>query len=167
MNKQGWTYKKLGEVSSFSRGLTYSKSDVVVESSNKVLRSNNIDLATHSLNFDDIVYLKDEFEIPVDKILQPNDIFICMSNGSTQHLGKVAFVEKKLDYAFGGFMGAIHPDTNEIYPKYAYYYCLSPEYRRSLSTVLNGINIKKGSLSLSPISGTRYITAFPCSRIFS
>ena len=154
MNKQDWTYKKLGEVATFSRGLTYSKSDVVVESSNKVLRSNNIDLATHSLNFDDIVCLKDKFEIPVDKILQPNDIFICMSNGSTQHLGKVAFVEKKIDYAFGGFMGAIHPDTNEIYPKYAYYYCLSSEYRRSLSTVLNGINInniKWSDLSKFPI----------------
>ena len=152
--KEGWEIKKLGDVSSFSRGLTYSKSDVVVESSNKVLRSNNIDLATHSLNFDDIVCLKDEFEIPVDKILQPNDIFICMSNGSTQHLGKVAFVEKKIDYAFGGFMGAIHPDTNEIYPKYAYYYCLSSEYRRSLSTVLNGINInniKWSDLSKFPI----------------
>ena len=46
MNKQDWTYKKLGEVATFSRCLTYSKTDVVVESSNKVLRSNNIDLAT-------------------------------------------------------------------------------------------------------------------------
>ena len=155
MNKQHWKYKKLGEVSSFSRGLTYSKSDVVVESSNKVLRSNNIDLSTHSLNFDDVVCLNDEFEIPFDKMLQPNDIFICMSNGSTQHLGKVAFIEKKIDYAFGGFMGAIHPNLNEIYPKYAYYYCLSSEYRRSLASVLNGINInniKWSDLSKFPIA---------------
>ena len=154
MNKHNWTYKKLGEVASFSRGLTYSKSDVATESSKKVLRSNNIDLATHSLNFDDVVCLKEEFKIPVDKMLQPNDIFICMSNGSTQHLGKVAFIEKKIDYAFGGFMGAIHPNINAVFPKFAYYYCLSSEYRRSLATVLNGINInniKWSDLSRFPI----------------
>ena len=139
--REGWTYKKLGEVASFSRGLTYSKSDVSTESSKMVLRSNNIDLATHSLVFDDIAYLKEEFEIPTDKMLHKNDIFICMSNGSTKHLGKVAFVEKELDYAFGGFMGAIHPKTNEVYPKYAFYSCLSSSYDSFLSSILNGINI--------------------------
>ena len=139
--REGWTYKKLGEVASFSRGLTYSKTDVSTESSKMVLRSNNIDLATHSLVFDDIAYLKEEFEIPTDKMLHKNDIFICMSNGSTKHLGKVAFVEKELDYAFGGFMGAIHPKTNEVYPKYAFYSCLSSSYDSFLSSILNGINI--------------------------
>ena len=152
--KEGWTYKKLGEVASFSRGLTYSKGDVAIDSSKKVLRSNNIDLATHSLNFDDVACLKEEFVIPVEKMLQQNDIFICMSNGSTQHLGKVAFIDKKLDYAFGGFMGAVHPKVNDIFPKYAFYFCLSSEYRRLLASVLNGINInnlKWSDLSKFPI----------------
>ena len=152
--REGWTYKKLGEVSSFTRGLTYSKNDVAVESSNKVLRSNNIDLATHSLNFDDVACLKEEFVIPSEKKLRQNDIFICMSNGSTQHLGKVAFVEKNLDYAFGGFMGAIHPQPSVVYPKFVFYYCMSAEYRRTLASVLNGINInnlKWSDLSKFPI----------------
>ena len=167
MSKHGWTYKKLGEVATFSRGLTYSKSDVVIESSNKVLRSNNIDLATHSLNFDDVVCLKEEFEIPFDKMLQPNDIFICMSNGSTQHLGKVAFIEKKIDYAFGGFMGAIHPNSDVIFPKFEFYYCLSSEYRRSLASVLNGININnikwsdlsKFAIPVPPLAEQEWIVA--------
>jgi type I restriction enzyme S subunit len=152
--REGWKYSKLGEVSFFSRGLTFSKDDVAVESSKKVLRSNNIDLATHSLNFDDVACLKEEFVIPSDKKLHQNDIFICMSNGSTQHLGKVAFIEKDLDYAFGGFMGAIHPQPSAIYPKFAFYYCMSSEYRRSLASVLNGINInnlKWSDLSKFPI----------------
>ena len=152
--REGWTYKKLGEVSSFSRGLTFSKNDVAVESSKKVLRSNNIDLATHSLILDDIACLKEDFRIPSEKKLHQNDIFICMSNGSTQHLGKVAFIEKDLDYAFGGFMGAIHPQASAIYPKFAFYYCLSSEYRSSLASVLNGINInnlKWSDLSKFPI----------------
>ena len=152
--REGCTYKKLGEVASFSRGLTYSKGDVAVDSSKKVLRSNNINLATHSLNFDDVACLKEEFVIPVEKMLQQNDIFVCMSNGSTQHLGKVAFIDKKMNYAFGGFMGAIHPKVNDIFPKYAFYFCLSSEYRRLLASVLNGINInnlKWSDLSKFPI----------------
>ena len=152
--REEWTYKKFGDVASFSRGLTYSKSDVAEESYNKVLRSNNIDLDTHLLNFDDVVCLKEDFMIPADKKFKKNDIFICMSNGSTKHLGKVAFIEKEIDYAFGGFMGAIHPKVEEVYPKFTFYYCLSSEYRRSLASVLNGINInniKWSDLSKFPI----------------
>ena len=121
MLKQNWTYKKLGEVASFSRGLTFAKSDVADASSKKVLRSNNIDLVSHSLNFDDVACLKEDFIIPDEKKLHKGDVFICMSNGSTQHLGKVAFIEVDMDYAFGGFMGAIHPDVKLVYPKYAFY----------------------------------------------
>lgn len=139
--REGWEYKKLGEVASFSRGLTFSKNDVATNTSKKVLRSNNIDLATHSLNFDDVACLKEDFDIPTDKMLHKNDIFICMSNGSTQHLGKVAFIESELDYAFGGFMGAIHPNANEVYPKFLFLSCLSSEYRSFLASILNGINI--------------------------
>ncbi|MBR3492076.1 MAG: restriction endonuclease subunit S [Bacteroidales bacterium] len=139
--KENWTYKKLGEVASFSRGLTFAKSDVADVSSKKVLRSNNIDLVSHSLNFDDVACLKEGFIIPEEKKLHKGDIFICMSNGSTQHLGKVAFIDDDMDYAFGGFMGAIHPDVKLVYPKFAFYSCLSTEYRRFLASILNGVNI--------------------------
>lgn len=135
------TYKKFGDVASFSRGLTFAKGDVAIGSSKKVLRSNNIDLQTHTLNFDDVACLKEEFIIPNEKKLHKGDIFICMSNGSTQHLGKVAFIDKDMDYAFGGFMGVIHPDNTTVYPKYAFYACLSSEYRRFLASIFNGINI--------------------------
>ena len=68
MDRSKWTYKKLGEVTSFSRGLTYSKSDVSTESSKRVLRSNNIDLTTHSLILDDVTCLNEDFEIPIEKM---------------------------------------------------------------------------------------------------
>ena len=136
-----WIYKKIGEVATFSRGLTFSKADVASVSSKKVLRSNNIDLVSHSLNFDDVACLKEDFIIPDEKKLHKGDVFICMSNGSTQHLGKVAFIEDDIDYAFGGFMGAIHPDVKLVYPKFAFYSCLSTEYRRFLASILNGVNI--------------------------
>lgn len=86
--KEGWEYKKLGEVVDFCRGLTYGKQDEAISSDFCVLRSNNIDMKSMSLNFDEIKYLSPDFVIPEDKKLKGNSIFICMSNGSKQHVGK-------------------------------------------------------------------------------
>ena len=134
-------HKRFGDIATFSRGLTFAKGDVAEDSSKRVLRSNNIDLQSHSLIFDEIAYLKEDFVIPNEKKLHKGDLFICMSNGSTQHLGKVAYVEEDMDYAFGGFMGAIHPNKDIAFTKYAYYACLSFEYRRFLASIFNGVNI--------------------------
>lgn len=132
--------KRLGEIASFRRGLTYSKGDEAPSSSKRVLRSNNIDLESSSLDLSEIKYLRDDFIIPEDRRLKANTIFICMSNGSKQHVGKVAFIEKDLDYAFGGFMGLIVPST-EVSAKYVFYACKSSAYRFFLSQVGNGIGI--------------------------
>lgn len=67
MTPQGWQEKTLDEVCSFSRGLTYSKNDEVEFSDNIVLRANNIDLVSNSLNFDELKYITSTFAIPEDK----------------------------------------------------------------------------------------------------
>ena len=139
MDRSKWEYKKLGEVATFERGLTYSKGDEATFSSKGVLRSNNIDLDTHQLVFDEIKYLNPNFVIPESKKLKKDSIFICMSNGSKAHLGKVAFADKDYDYAFGGFMGMIVP--KDIYPRYLFYYFLSHNYRNGLEQVGKGANI--------------------------
>ena len=132
--------KRLGEIASFQRGLTYSKGDEAPLSSKCVLRSNNIDLESSSLDLTEIKYLRDDFIIPKDRKLKANSIFICMSNGSKQHVGKVAFIDKDMDYAFGGFMGLIVP-SSEVSAKYVFYACQSSAYRSFLSQVGNGIGI--------------------------
>lgn len=132
--------KRLGEIASFQRGLTYSKGDEAPLSSKCVLRSNNIDLESSSLDLSEIKYLRDDFIIPKDRKLKANSIFICMSNGSKQHVGKVAFIDKDMDYAFGGFMGLIVP-SSEVSAKYVFYACQSSAYRSFLSQVGNGIGI--------------------------
>lgn len=139
--KENWTYKKLGEVCLFRRGLTYSGKDEVEHSENIVLRSNNVDLATFSLNFDELKYISDDISIPKDKMLKRGALLMCMSNGSKQHLGKVAFIDKDYPYAFGGFMGLLCPIEDEIVPKFLYYYCCSPEYKSFLAHIGNGANI--------------------------
>ena len=147
--KQGWEIKKLGEVATFQRGLTYSKEDEVDSSDNYVLRSNNIDLETMSLVLDELKCIRENFIIDNDKKIHANTILICMSNGSKQHLGKVAYIDKSYGYAFGGFMGLIKPNT-DIFAKYVYYCCLSSSYKHFLSSIGNGANIS--NLKFSDLS---------------
>ncbi len=139
--REGWEYKSIGEISSFNRGLTYSAKDEVPASNNVVLRSNNIDLATNTINFDELKFISDDITIPEDKKLKANTIFMCMSNGSKQHLGKVAFIDKDYPYAFGGFMGLIIPNSTIIKPKYLYFYFCSPLFKHFLLSIGNGANI--------------------------
>lgn len=141
INKEGWEIKKLGEVTDFSRGLTYSGKDEVPTSSNVVLRSNNITLESQSLNLDELKYINDSIVIPTEKKLAKDTIFMCMSNGSMKHIGKVAFIDKDYDYAFGGFMGLMRPKAEVVFPKYLYFYFCSQEFKRVLAKIANGANI--------------------------
>ena len=147
--KEGWTYKTLGEIATFARGLTYSKNDEVDSSNNVVLRSNNIDLIAGKLDFSELKYLKSDFVIPEDKRLRKGSLFICMSNGSKAHLGKVAYVDKDYGYAFGGFMGQITPrnDVNGLYLHYALSSPLYKDYIKSLSEGANINNLKYKDLA--------------------
>lgn len=138
--KDGWNYKKLGEVVTFSRGLTYSKRDEVDVSDNIVLRSNNIDLLSSKLTFTELKYLHDDFEIPQDKRVKKGSIFICMSNGSKIHLGKVAYIDKDYNYAFGGFMGQITPDK-DVDGLYLHHVLMSPSYKKYIKSLSEGANI--------------------------
>ena len=139
--KQGWEVKKLGDVCIFERGLTYAKGDEVTVSSKGVLRSNNVDLSSNTLNFDEIKYLREDFEIPTKKKVKKNCLLMCMSNGSKIHLGKVALVDKDIDFAFGGFMGLLTPNEGIIHPKYLYYVLISPAYKLLIKNLSDGANI--------------------------
>lgn len=139
--KQGWQIKKLGCLCSFERGLTYSKGDEVAISTKGVLRSNNVDLSSNTLIFDEIKYLKDDIDIPVSKKVKRNSILMCMSNGSKAHLGKVAIIEDDLDYAFGGFMGLLVPDEDAVFPRYFYYALITPIYKSFIKSLSDGANI--------------------------
>lgn len=138
--RDGWEIKKLGDIATFQRGLTYAKEDEVEFSNNCVLRSNNIDLETMSILLDELKYIREDFVVGEDKKVKRDSILICMSNGSKQHLGKVAFLDKDYDYAFGGFMGLIKPNSG-LSPKFLYYSCISSSYKHFLASVGNGANI--------------------------
>ena len=138
--KEGWEYKRLKDVATFTRGLTYSKNDEAEISDNIVLRSNNVDLSTGKLNFDELKYLRPEFSIPEEKRVKKGSLLMCMSNGSKIHLGKVALINEDYPYAFGGFMALVTPNE-KLNPQFFHYSLSSPEYKDFIKKLSEGANI--------------------------
>lgn len=135
-----WKEKTLGEICTFARGLTYSKKDEVNASSNIVLRANNIDLEANMLIFNELKYINNNIVVPEDKKIKENTIMICISSGSKSHLGKVAFIDKNYNYAFGGFMGLIIPNK-DLCPKFLYYMLTTPNFKNMIFNLTDGANI--------------------------
>lgn len=138
--KSNWQTKKIGEVCDFQRGLTYSKNDEVVFSSNIVLRATNIDLATNTLDFTELKYINDSLNVSSDKKVRKGSIIICTASGSKSHLGKVALIDDEYDYFFGGFMGQVSP-KEVINSKFLYFILTSNKYRKHLDELSSGLNI--------------------------
>jgi type I restriction enzyme S subunit len=138
--REGWKVQTLGDACSFQRGLTYSKADEVDYSNNAVLRANNIDLANHNLNLDEIRYISDNITVHESKKVKNGSIIICTASGSKTHLGKVAFIDRDYDFAFGGFMGQITPKAH-LNPRYLFYVMTSQEYKSFIDKLSNGVNI--------------------------
>lgn len=138
--KEGWEIKKLGDVCEVQRGLTYSRKDAVDYSNTVVLRATNISLKNSCLDFDELKYLRDDFQIKDIYKLKKGSLLICFSSGSKSHLGKVALVDKQYDCAFGGFIGQINPN-NEILSEYLFYSLISENYKTYMSELTDGVNI--------------------------
>ena len=138
-----WEEKKLGELGTFIRGLSYSRDDVTnkSEKSTLVLRSNNI---TESKMLD---YMNDlQFVIKEPKeeqILCKGDIVICMANGSNRLIGKSARYDGKYKdkITVGAFCGIFRSNC----PMIAYIF-QSPAYSDFLSYNLQGGNGAIGNL---------------------
>jgi len=138
--KKGWEAKRLGDVVSFQRGLTYSKKDEVDFSSNIVLRANNVDLRTNALDFSELKYINDDLTIPKEKKVTKGSLIICTASGSKSHLGKIALIDDDYDYAFGGFMGQLNP-SNNIDSKYLFHLLTSDAYKTFINKLSDGVNI--------------------------
>src|SRR5690606_35321050 len=114
-----WESKRFDEVAEIIRGVTYSKGDQTAVETNKIiLTADNITL-NGSFEIKKKVFLEESFQIPKEKKLVANDVFICFSSGSKEHLGKVAFIDADTNYYAGGFMGIIRAKSN-IVPKYIF-----------------------------------------------
>ena len=145
-----WEIKALGEVCQFQRGLTYKNSDEVEESSNCVLRANNVSLETGKLDLSELKFISDSIEIPTSKKIKKNGFLICMSSGSKSHLGKVALIREDLNFAFGGFMGLMMP-CKELMSAFLHCFLKSEAYSEFIMNLAAGTNIN--NLKWSQLSG--------------
>ncbi|MDR0680888.1 MAG: N-6 DNA methylase [Dysgonamonadaceae bacterium] len=124
------------------RGVTYSKIEqVTIKTKTIILPADNIDLSGN-LVLNKLIYLNDDQKISDEKKLRRGDIFICMSSGSKEHIGKVAYIDSNTDFYAGGFMGIIRVNPIFCISKWLYYYLrFSPEYRNSIKILTQGANI--------------------------
>lgn len=140
------------DIASITRGVNYQKSQqATFRTNNIILPADNITLSGELIVTKEI-YVDDTVPLPDDKRLKMDDIFICMSSGSKEHIGKVAFIDKDTNYYAGGFMGIIRVNPQKCLPKYLYYYLLaSSEYREEIKLLTQGANINNISSTINSI----------------
>ncbi len=137
---KGVEFRKLGDIGEYIRGVTYKKNQEInnLECGIKVLRANNITLSNH-LNFEDIKVINKNVKIRKEQYLKKNDILICAGSGSSEHIGKVAFINTDFDYVFGGFMGVIR--IREVSSCFVYHIFTSNIFKQYLEKSLNTTTI--------------------------
>ncbi len=137
---KGVEFRKLGDIGEYIRGVTYKKNQEInnLECGIKVLRANNITLSNH-LNFEDIKVINKNVKIRKEQYLKKNDILICAGSGSSEHIGKVAFIDTDFDYVFGGFMGVIR--IREVNSRFVYHIFTSNIFKQYLEKSLNTTTI--------------------------
>lgn len=95
-----WEIKELNELGDLINGLTYSPTDVRKDGL-LVLRSSNIQ--NGMIDLKDCVYVRSD--IKGANLSKPNDILVCVRNGSKALIGKNAIISKNVPIAtHGAFM---------------------------------------------------------------
>ncbi|PNQ98843.1 N-6 DNA methylase [Azospirillum argentinense] len=138
----------LGELCELVRGVVFSRDDEVTVGGVGVLRANNIDKDTHQIVLDDVKRVAPKDDFSEQKKLRKGDIFICLSSGSKDHIGKVAYVEEDIDFYFGGFMGAVRCDQSRIEPRFLFRLLADSRFNTFLGEQIAGANINNLSSSL-------------------
>lgn len=135
-------WKKLDEVCTYYRGVTYNKKQEVPlgTGGTKILRANNITLDSNTLNFEDIKEVSSDVKIKEYQWLNPNDILICAGSGSKEHVGKVAFIFEKIGYAYGGFMGKLVVSEG-LQSRFLFHVLSSHLFKKYLEVALNSTTI--------------------------
>lgn len=152
---EGWKVSDLSKYIDVIRGVAYDTDDVVSEYQEgyiPLLKSNN--LQNNRLLLDDIIYVKKD-NVSADQILDNNSIFVTMSSGSTEHVGKTAVIFYDMPYTYGAFCSKI-----VIKPKYRGFislFFLSDYFKKKIRTIVVGTSIK----NINNSHLTNNIMAFP------
>lgn len=141
------------DIATLTRGVNYQKKQqTTYRTSNIILPADNISLSGE-LAIQKEIFVDETVALSDDKKLKKDDIFICMSSGSTEHIGKVAFVDQDTNYYAGGFMGIIRTNSQRCLSKYLYFYLLASEkYREEIKLLTQGANINNISSTINSIT---------------
>lgn len=141
------------DIASLTRGVNYQKSQqTTYRTDNIILPADNITLFGELLVIKEI-FVDETVVLAKDKRLKKDDIFICMSSGSKDHIGKVAYIAQDTNYYAGGFMGIVRTNPQKCIPKYLYYYLLlSSNYREEIKLLTQGANINNISSTINAIA---------------
>ena len=141
---EDWEVKKLGEIGSCIRGVSYNgELDLYAhdtKQSVRLFRSNNIQNASICLS--DLQFV-DNQKVKPTQYLEKGDIVICMANGSKELVGKTAFFDVKdgYSYTFGAFMGNFKINEKNADKRFTFYLFQSSTYRSFIDLLLSGSSI--------------------------
>ena len=141
------------DVATLTRGVNYQKNQQsTIRTNSIILPSDNVSL-DGQLEISKEIFVDETVNLSEDKRLKKDDIFICMSSGSKEHIGKVAFIEQDTIYYAGGFMGIIRTNPQKCLPRYLYYYLLlSVKFREEIKILTQGANINNISSTINSIA---------------
>ncbi len=131
--------ERLGSYIDIVRGVSFKPNDICDNDSNAkvILRANNI--SNGVLNFDDLVFVKEE-RVKDVQLLRHGDVLMCASSGSQEHVGKVALVgENYTNVSFGAFCMVVR--HKNIVPEYLFSLLWSSSFREHIELMCNGTNI--------------------------
>ena len=137
-NDGEWNIKELNQLGSLINGLTYSPDDIR-EKGLLVLRSSNIQNGLIDLN--DCVFVSTD--VKGVNLSQPNDILVCVRNGSKNLIGKNAIIPKGLSLAtHGAFMTVFRAGNPEFVFQLFQTDFYDKQVKADLGATINSINGK-------------------------
>ena len=141
------------DIATRTRGVNYQRTQqTAYRTSNIILPADYISLSGE-LTIQKEIFVDETVTLSDEKRLKRNDIFICMSSGSKEHIGKVAFIDQDTNYYAGGFMGIIRTNPQYCMSKYLYFYLLASEkYREEIKLLTQGANINNISSTINSIT---------------
>ena len=135
---------RLGDYIQQIRGVSYKPNDLKAEKTEDsviLLRANNITLDTGSLNFKEIQIVSDS-KVSEEQLIKENDILMCASSGSLDHVGKTALCNSDSEnMTFGAFCKLIRIKDSKLNANYLQTFFTTKEYKNIISNLANGSNI--------------------------
>ncbi len=143
----GVNYQTLGDVAQYVRGVTYSKNDEVSDGGIGILRSNNINVKTNTIDLSNLKRIRSDAKIKETQRLTSGDILMSAASGSKEHVGKVAFSFEDTDLYFGGFMAVIRCSP-KIEGRFLFHLLTSRDFSKHLENVISSTTINNLSASI-------------------